>query len=59
MFFVLYLIGFFLERKLCIICSIVFIVVVFLVCYNCVGNCIFWGCLDEACIDFLCSNVGL
>ena len=41
-FMVLYLIGFFLERKPCTICSIVFLATVFLVCYSGLGNCIFW-----------------
>ena len=59
MFLVLYLTGFFLERKPCTICSIVFIAAVFLVCYNCVGNCIFWGCPEEECEDPLCGSVGL
>uniref|UniRef100_A0A2M4AVZ9 Putative bladder cancer-associated protein n=1 Tax=Anopheles triannulatus TaxID=58253 RepID=A0A2M4AVZ9_9DIPT len=43
MFIVLYLIGFFLERKPCTICSVVFIMAVFLICNSGVGNCLFWG----------------
>ncbi|XP_044011303.1 bladder cancer-associated protein [Aphidius gifuensis] len=43
MFMVLYLIGFFLERKPCIICSMVFLAAVFLICYSGVGNCLFWS----------------
>ena len=49
MFMVLYLTGFFLERKPCSICSIVFLVALFLICYNCVGNCLFWRCADDPC----------
>ncbi|KAL1518376.1 hypothetical protein ABEB36_002008 [Hypothenemus hampei] len=49
MFMVLYLIGFFLERKPCTVCTLVFLVTVFLVCYSGSGNCLFWGtfCEDE------------
>lgn len=59
MFLILYLTGFFLERKPCTICSIVFIAAVFLICYNCVGNCIFWGCPEEECGDTECTSVGI
>uniref|UniRef100_A0A1E1X1U3 Putative conserved plasma membrane protein n=1 Tax=Amblyomma aureolatum TaxID=187763 RepID=A0A1E1X1U3_9ACAR len=41
MFMVLSLTGFFLERKPCTICSLVFIAAVFLICYSGMGNCIF------------------
>ncbi|XP_020798087.1 bladder cancer-associated protein isoform X1 [Drosophila serrata] len=43
MFIVLYLVGFFLERKPCTICSLVFLTAVSLICYSGIGNCIFWG----------------
>ena len=49
MFIVLYLTGFFLVRKPCTICSLVFLAAVFLICYNCVGNCILWHCTEEEC----------
>lgn len=52
MFIVLYLIGFFLERKPCTICSLVFLTAVFLICYSGVGNCLFWG----NCQGHLCDN---
>ncbi|ELU12011.1 hypothetical protein CAPTEDRAFT_92652 [Capitella teleta] len=44
MFMMLYLTGFFLERKPCTVCSIVFLTAVFMICYNCRGNCLFWAC---------------
>lgn len=47
MFMVFYLAGFFLERKPCTICSLVFLAAVFMICYSCVGNCIFWPCETE------------
>ncbi|KFB45011.1 bladder cancer-associated protein [Anopheles ziemanni] len=48
MFIVLYLIGFFLERKPCTICSLVFVMAVFLLCNS--GNCLFWGnCEGHTC----------
>ncbi|XKL63297.1 hypothetical protein PGB90_005661 [Kerria lacca] len=40
---VLYLAGFFLERKPCTICSIVFLAAAILLCYSGIGNCIFWN----------------
>ncbi|XP_050311912.1 bladder cancer-associated protein [Anthonomus grandis grandis] len=43
MFIVLYLIGFFLERKPCTVCTLMFLATVFLVCYSGLGNCLFWG----------------
>lgn len=50
MFIVLYLIGFFLERKPCTICSLVFLAAVFLICNSGVGNCLFWGnCEGHTC----------
>src|SRR6218665_2355516 len=44
MFLVLYLVSFFLERKPCAICSLVFAIAVFLICYSCQGNSIIWPC---------------
>ncbi|CAL1262893.1 unnamed protein product [Larinioides sclopetarius] len=41
MFMVLYLTGFFLERKPCTICSLVFLIAVFLICYSGMGSCMF------------------
>ncbi|CAG2109527.1 unnamed protein product [Medioppia subpectinata] len=41
MLVVLYLIGYVLERKPCTICSLVFAVAVFLLCFSGLGNCIF------------------
>lgn len=43
MFMVLYLIGFFLERKPCTVCSVVFLAAVILICYSGIGNCLFWA----------------
>lgn len=41
MFMTLYLASFFLERRPCTICTIVFIVAVILICYSGIGNCLF------------------
>ncbi|KAL0271562.1 UNVERIFIED_CONTAM: hypothetical protein PYX00_008618 [Menopon gallinae] len=51
MFMLLYLLGFFLERKPCTICSVVFIAAVCLMCYSGIGNCLFWSqeCLVGNC----------
>ena len=44
MFMVLYLFGFFIERKPCTICSLVFVFAVILICSTGNGNsCIFWN----------------
>lgn len=44
MFMVLYLFGFFIERKPCTICSLVFVFAVVLICSTGNGNsCIFWN----------------
>ena len=53
MFMVLYLIGFFLERKPCTICSLVFLAAVFLICYSGVGNCLLWS---SNCDTVRCEN---
>lgn len=42
-FMMLYLAGFFLERKPCTICSIVFLVAAIMLCYSGLGSCIFWS----------------
>ena len=48
MFVVLYLTGFFLERKPCTICSLVFIVAMILICYSGYESCPFWdSCSQE------------
>ena len=49
MFMVLYLTGFFLERKPCTICSFLFLLAVIVICQNCYGNCIFWSCEETLC----------
>ncbi|KAK2164539.1 hypothetical protein LSH36_62g04019 [Paralvinella palmiformis] len=54
MFMVLYLTGFFLERRPCTICSLVFLTALFLICYNCYGNCVFLVC-GENCDQGQCS----
>lgn len=43
MFMTLYLASFFLERRPCTICTVVFICAVFLICYSGLGNCIFFS----------------
>uniref|UniRef100_A0A1A9ZSC4 Bladder cancer-associated protein n=1 Tax=Glossina pallidipes TaxID=7398 RepID=A0A1A9ZSC4_GLOPL len=57
MFIVLYLIGFFLERKPCTICSLVFLTAVFLICYSGVGNCIFWETYQRINILYLSKKL--
>ncbi|CAO1304001.1 unnamed protein product [Diamesa hyperborea] len=47
LFIVLFLISFFLERKPCTICSLVFLTAVFLLCYSGIGNCLFWRNCDS------------
>lgn len=42
MFMIFYLIGFFLERKPCYICSAIFLAAVALLCYSDRDSCIFW-----------------
>lgn len=53
MFMALYLIGFFLERKPCTICSLVFLAAVFLICYSGIGNCLLWS---TNCDTVRCDN---
>ena len=54
-FMVLYLFSFFLERKPCTVCSLVFIFAVFLICSSGYGNCLFWND-DEDSGDSTCSS---
>ena len=49
MFIAFYLAGFFLERKPCTICSLVFLTAVFLLCYSCYGPCVLWTCEEDSC----------
>ncbi|XP_020287330.1 bladder cancer-associated protein [Pseudomyrmex gracilis] len=51
MFMGLYLIGFFLERKPCTICSFVFVTACFLICYSGIGNCLLWSNCDTVKCD--------
>ncbi|GAV07133.1 hypothetical protein RvY_17009 [Ramazzottius varieornatus] len=41
-FFTLYIVGFILKRKPCILCTVVFLLTCFLVCWSGIGNCVFW-----------------
>lgn len=43
MFMTLYLASFFLERRPCTICTVVFVAAVFLICYSGLGNCLFFS----------------
>ncbi|XP_077290416.1 BLCAP apoptosis inducing factor bc10 [Arctopsyche grandis] len=43
MFVALYLLGFFLERKPCAICSVLFLAAVLLICHSGLGCCLFWA----------------
>ncbi|CAG0900109.1 unnamed protein product, partial [Darwinula stevensoni] len=47
MFMLVYLIGFYLEKKPCTICSLIFMIAFFLICYNCFSNCII--CFSKQC----------
>lgn len=42
MFMILYLVGFFLERKPCYICTLIFLTVLCLVCLSTPDYCIIW-----------------
>jgi len=42
MFVVLYLVGFFIERKPCYICSLVFLAAIALLCFSDPDYCLFW-----------------
>ncbi|XP_078038358.1 BLCAP apoptosis inducing factor bc10 [Augochlora pura] len=53
MFVMLYLIGFFLERKPCTICSLAFFAAVLLICYGGIGNCPLWS---TNCDTVRCDN---
>ena len=48
-FMILYLFSFFIERKPCTICSLVFIFAVVLICSSGYGNCLFWNDEDNQC----------
>ncbi|XP_061410126.1 bladder cancer-associated protein [Lethenteron reissneri] len=48
MFMGFYLLSFFLERKPCTICALVFLVALFLLCYSCWGSCFLALCGDSA-----------
>ena len=52
-FMVLYLAGFFLERQPCTICSLAFLVALFLLCYSGLGWCVFW---DSECDTVRCGE---
>ncbi len=52
-FMVLYLAGFFLERQPCTICSLAFLVALFLLCYSGLGWCVFW---DSDCDTVRCGE---
>lgn len=56
-FMVLYLASFFLERKPCTICSVVFLTAMVLICYSCVGNCILWQCPNDDCEGAGCEDL--
>lgn len=53
MFMALYLIGFFLERKPCNTCVLVFLVAIFMICYSGIGNCFLWS---KNCDTVRCAN---
>ena len=46
-FMILYLASFFIERKPCTICSLVFIFALILICTSGYGNCLFWNDEDQ------------
>ena len=48
-FMILYLFSFFIERKPCTICSLVFLFAVILICSSGYGNCLFWNDEDNQC----------
>ena len=43
-FLILHLLSFFLEKKPCTICSVIFFIAVSLICYSCWDSCVFWNC---------------
>merc|ERR1711953_1249114 len=57
MFIVLYLTGFFLEKKPCTICSLVFIVAMVLICYSGYDSCLFWSFCNhqDVDVDYTCE----
>merc|ERR1712183_1011549 len=56
MFIVLYLTGFFLEKKPCTICSLVFIVAMVLICYSGYDSCLFWSFCNHQDVEYTCDN---
>ncbi|XP_055354064.1 bladder cancer-associated protein-like [Paramacrobiotus metropolitanus] len=46
-FFSLYVLGFILKRKPCILCTAVFLLTCLLVCWSGLGHCIFWIADDQ------------
>ena len=56
MFVMLYLAGFFLERKPCTICSLVFIVAMILICYSGNDSCILWSSCSQEDSDYPCKQ---
>ena len=48
-FMILYLASFFIERKPCTICSLVFIFALILICTSGYGNCLFWHDEEQCC----------
>lgn len=45
-FMILYIVSFFLERKPCTICTVVFAIAVILMCQSGLGNCLFFAVCD-------------
>jgi len=57
MFVILYLTGFFIERKPCTICSLVFLVALGLICYSGYDTCPFWGkCSSQGGDSEICES---
>ncbi|VDD92150.1 unnamed protein product [Enterobius vermicularis] len=52
-----YIIGFFIERRPCCICSIIFFTAVGLLCWNDSDSCIFWPSCDKIFGGEMCSYV--
>jgi len=55
MFVVLYLTGFFIERKPCTICSLVFLIALGFICYSGYETCPFWATCNPQDSDDTCS----
>jgi len=56
MFVVLYLAGFFIERKPCTICSLVFLIAMGLICYSGYDTCPFWNACSPEDYEVPCNN---